>query len=140
MGYLTTIVIHNDAFHEFKEHPEKFGNAIIDGVYAAQREGRQVDVGFFGYANYISVEPSRHADDHTVYVHYGNTIFNLNPWNKDFEEFVSRDPEGAEKFVNVAQDILTNAKKEIKKQKLILKKKMEEILKSSKKQSKGFVK
>lgn len=114
MGHLTTIIIHNDAFHEFKEHPEQFGKAIIDGVYKAKLEDKQVNVGFNGYANYISVEPSRHADDHTVYVHYGNTVFNLNPWNKDFEELVNQNIDTAEDFVKVAQCILNEAKKKIK--------------------------
>jgi hypothetical protein len=131
MGYLPTIIIHNDAFNEFKKHPEQFGNAIIEGVYKADYEHKQVDVGFNGYANYISVEPSRHADDHTVYVHYVNTISNLNPYNADFEEMVKRNPDDAELFVDVAQGILDLAKNRIKKERKLRKQKMKEIVKTA---------
>lgn len=110
MGYLTTIIINNDAFHEFKERPMEFGQAIVSGVYKAQRDNKQIDVGFGGYANYISVEPPRHADDHTVYVHAGNTVFNLNPWNDDFKELVKNNPEAAWDFINTAQQIVDGAK------------------------------
>ncbi len=117
MGYLTTITIHNDAFHEFKEHPEQFGNAIIEGIHKAEYHHKEVDVGFNSYANYISVQPPRHADDHTLYIHYGNTVLNLNPWNADFKELVERSPDIAENFVNEAEWIVKEAKKKIKQEK-----------------------
>jgi hypothetical protein len=131
MGYLTTVIVNNDAFHTFKEHVEQFGNAIIEGVYKAQREGKQVDVPFYGYANYISVEPSRHADDHTVYVHYGNTVFNLNPYNNDFEEIVKRNSDLADNLVKIAQRIVNSAKDKIKEERKLRKKKIKEISESS---------
>lgn len=130
MGYLTTIVIHNDAFHDFTKDPTLFGNSIIDGVYTAQRENRQIDVPFKGYANYISVEPSRHADDYTLFVHYGNGVTNLSPYGLDFKQLVGRNPQYAERLVKIAQNILDGAKDLIKKETKARNKKLKEIAKN----------
>ena len=114
MGYLTTIVIHNDALHRFENNPEKFAKAIFDGIRNANREHKEVDVGFEGYCNYISIHPSRHADDDTVYVHTGNTVFNLNAWNTDFWSLAKQNPTCLKMFIKRAQGILTDAKKRLK--------------------------
>lgn len=114
MGFLTTITIHNDALHAFEKNPEKFGKAILEGIERANRERVEADAGFDGYCNYISVQPSRHADDHTVYVHTGNTVFNLNPYNEDFRSLLERNPNVAAEFVGVADGIVASAKEKIK--------------------------
>lgn len=114
MGYLTTIIIHNDALHSFKEHPEKFAEAIFQGIGWAHNSGKQESVPFLGYCNYISVEPSRHADDTTVYIHSGNGVLNLNPWNEDFSNLIATRPEVAEKYLNRAWEFLKMARKELK--------------------------
>jgi hypothetical protein len=114
MGYLTTITIHNDALHAFEKNPEQFGKAILEGISRARMERKAVDVGFDGYCNYITVEPSRHADDHTVFVHTGNTVFNVNPYNEDFRELLARSPEVAAQFVGVADGVVAMAKEKLK--------------------------
>lgn len=115
MGNLTTIVLHLDALHSFKKNPEEFGQAILDGIDKANDARKQVDMGFKSYGNYISVEPSRHADDETVFVHTGNTVFNLNPWNKDFQDLAAQNKSVLEKFIKRAQRIITCARQELKK-------------------------
>jgi hypothetical protein len=114
MGFLTTIVIHNDALGAFEKDPMLFGQTILDGINQANNIHRETDMGFNGYANYISVHPSRHADDETVYLHSGNTVVNLNKYDKDFEELVAINPSLANDFVQRAQRILTNSKQCIK--------------------------
>ena len=116
MGYLTTITIHNDALHAFEKNPEKFGKAILEGIARANMDRKAADVGFDGYCNYITVEPSRHADDHTVFVHTGNTVFNLNPYNEDFRALLKRNPQVAADFVDVADGIVKMAKEKLKKE------------------------
>ncbi len=113
MGYLTTVILHNDAKHAFEKNPEKFGQAILDGMDKASAERKQVDVGFDGYANYISVEPSRHADDQTIFVHYGNSVLNLNPYNEDFKKLLER-PHILEAYVKSAEVTLKLAKEKLK--------------------------
>jgi len=116
MGYLTTITIHNDALHEFEENPKKFAEAIFEGIHKANRTGKQESMGFNGYCNYIAVEPSRHADDSTVFLHHGNTVSNLNAYNQDFRGLAERLPEVAKSDLEIAQRIITESKKFLKEQ------------------------
>jgi len=112
MGYLTTIILHNDALDTFQKHPANFAKAIFDGINKANDERVQVDMPFEGYCNYISVEPSRHADDQTVFVHYGNTVVNLNPWNEDFKNMMQR-PDMAENFLKSAERTIKEARRSL---------------------------
>lgn len=114
MGYLTTITIRNDALHDFRKDPANFAEAIFKGIDEANMNYTEVSVGFAGYCNYISVQPSRHADDETVYVHSGNDVFNLNPYGQDFERLQERLPEILEKKIKVAKSIIDSAKKKLK--------------------------
>lgn len=117
MGYLTTVTLYNDAMHEFRKNPTEFAEALFEGIDRANRQHREVSVGFNGYANYISVQPSFHATEHQVYLHSGNCVVNLNPYRQDMEELIKRNPELAEELVKRAQFLLTEAKKNIKKAK-----------------------
>lgn len=114
MGYLTTITIYNDALHVFEKHPEEFGNAVFEGIRRANRERVAVSVGMQGYANYIDVQPSRHADDHTVYIHHGNCVFNLNAWNDDFRNLIAHNPEYAKDLIRVAKKLIKEAEEKLK--------------------------
>ena len=48
MGYLTTVLLHNDALNVFKDHPEEFGKSIINAASNAFDKDRQI-VPFYGY-------------------------------------------------------------------------------------------
>lgn len=114
MGYLTTITIYNDALDTFEKHPKEFAEAVFEGIRNASRVHKKVSVGFKGYANYISVQPSFHADEHQLYLHSGNTVFNLNPWRDDMAELIERSPDLAQEMITRAQKMLTEAKKKVK--------------------------
>lgn len=114
MGYLTTITIHNDALHSFKEDPKGFGEAILRGIEKADMEHGEVTIGFGSYCNYISVQKPRHADDHCVYLHYGNTVAAISKYESRFEEFAKRSPEIAMKFVKRAKELVLEAEKFVK--------------------------
>lgn len=111
MGYLTTFTIHNDALHVFKEHPEEFAKAIFAGIDAANRDHSEANVGFHGYCNYITVQHSRHADDHTLYLHAGNTVLSVGEYEDKFCEWAKRDPKAALAFLKNAELIMKGAKK-----------------------------
>lgn len=121
MGYLTTVMLRNDCAHNFREDPKQLGERILDGMDRANREHKSVDAAFVVgkgiNCNPIEVQPSRHADDHQVYVHYGNTVFNINPWCEDFKELVGRNPDCAESFVKVAERMVKECKAKIKESK-----------------------
>jgi hypothetical protein len=116
MGYLTTITLHNDAMHEFVKDPEGLVKSIQEGMHEAQRTHKAAYPPFVGksggsYGGYIEVQPSRHADDHTIYIHSGNCVFNLNPWNEDFKTLVRHYPKLALDLIKRAESILKEAKR-----------------------------
>jgi hypothetical protein len=114
MGFITVVVLHNDAMGEFEKNPTKFGEAILDGVKRAQLSHREESVPIGSYANYIHVHPSRHADDHTLFLNKGNSVTNLNAYDLDFRDLVKRLPEVAEEFLKAAQFLLKNASHHLK--------------------------
>lgn len=114
MGYLTTLTIYNDALHVFEDHPKEFAETIFEGIREAQREHREVSVPFGSYANYISIQPSRHADDETLYLHSGNCVTNLNAWSDDFRDLIEKMPNVAEKNIKRAKQILKYAEEKLK--------------------------
>ena len=114
MGFLTTITIHNDAQHAFKKDPEKFAKTIFDGIIQAQRANKQVDVPFNGYANYINIQPPRHADAETIYLHTGNGVINMNPWNQDFEDLYNYRPELVKDYIKKINFLVKEMKEKVK--------------------------
>jgi len=119
MGYLTTITIHNDAQHAFEEHPEEFAKALFDGIRQAERDYKAADVGFRNYGGYIEVQHPRHADDHTVYVHCGNCVVNVNPYEQEFKDLMNRCPE----FVAKLELVMKHTLQEVKRLRAEMKKK-----------------
>lgn len=117
MGYLTTFTIGNDALHIFKENPKEFAGALFAAMEKANRSYRAEDMGFFGYCNYITSQPSFHADEQQLYIHTGNTVFNLNPYRQDFEQLLKDHPATAEDFVASAERMIKECKAQIKKSK-----------------------
>jgi hypothetical protein len=117
MGYLTTITLYNDALHEFQKDPAGFAEALFDGINHANNRHREVSVPFHSHANYISVQPSRHADDDTLYIHTGNCVVQINKYDENFVAFIDHNPALALDFIKRAQRLLTEARKTIKIQK-----------------------
>jgi len=114
MGSLTTITIYNDALHAFEEHPEEFAKAVFKGIVLANRSHMEESVPFRGYANYIAVQPTRHADDHTLYLHMDNTVTELNPYSEGFRKLVEGNPGFAQKLIKEATRILKEANQKAK--------------------------
>lgn len=108
MGFLTTITIYNDHLHDFEYDPKQFGKDILQGVEEAFYAGQSVT------KNNIIVQPSRHADDNTLYLHWGNTVRTINPYSKEFEELITTNPELAMKKIKIAERLIKIAKQKIK--------------------------
>ena len=62
MGFITVVVLHNDAMGEFQADPKRFGETILKGIAQANMEYEEVAMPIGNHANYIHVHPSRHAD------------------------------------------------------------------------------
>lgn len=113
MGFLTVVVIHNDALHAFDENPAGFGRAILDGIDKANEVGKQISMGFGGYANYINVEPSRHADHEVLFLSGGGCVRAIGAFERAFEERCVKDPEHARGLLKKAKDLLKWAKERL---------------------------
>ncbi len=109
MGFLTTVTIKNDRLHEFNTDRAAFCNALFEAMNQANAEHSAVSV----CGGYLTVQPSRHADDHTVFLHSGNTVFDLNGYGEAFEELMASNPKHARELIKRAQFILTTAKRRL---------------------------
>lgn len=85
MGYLTTITFYNDAAHDLRKHPEKVSELIYKAQLGVQkRDGRDYDpIG--PHANPVIIQRPRHADDHTLYLHAGNTVIDVAEADSEWE-------------------------------------------------------
>ena len=118
MGYLTTITIHNDALGSFEKDPKAFGEAIFRGINEANLHSKQVSVPFGCYANYITVEYSKHADHDTVYLHSGNGVNVIGEFDPDFKKLVKSAPDVAIHFIKIAKRQIKYAETLLKKKSL----------------------
>lgn len=104
MGYLTTITINNDALGEFKKYPDEFAEAIFNGINLANRHSEEQSIVFKQYGNYISIQPSRHADDECLYLHSGNCVTNIT--DRHFKKHLIDKTEWALSFFKRAKNLL----------------------------------
>ena len=77
MGYLTTVTIYHDNLHDIEDNKEEF----IDELVKTILNGNGGEIGIGSSCNVAKVQKQRHADDWTIYVHAGNTVVELNPYN-----------------------------------------------------------
>lgn len=95
MGYLTTFTVYNDGVDRVKEHAQDFANKI----YRAAIGHQTCDLAIGNFCNLVRVQKCRHADDHTIYVHMGNGVFEMNPYSQETKDMLERKPEFFEKVV-----------------------------------------
>lgn len=106
MGYLTTFTVYNDCCHKIKDDPEGFATAIYDNC--SNFKGEKYIIA--GRCNVIG-QKTRHADEHTIYVHMGNTVSEVNPYSEDFKQMAEKCPEFADKLVRFLEMELKDLKK-----------------------------
>ena len=80
MGYITTFSIYNDGIENIKENPVEFANSSYECV--VNHVGNQpTSIQLGNFSNLIRVQPTRHADDATIYIHSGNCVTEFNAYN-----------------------------------------------------------
>ncbi len=105
MGFLTTITLRNDHKHDHEHNLGRFAQELFEAIDHANEHHTAWNRGG------IIAQPSCHADDHQVYVHYGNTVLCLNPYGGQFKELLSRDNlEVAEDYVKTAEALVKHAR------------------------------
>lgn len=100
MGYLTTLTIYNDGIDLITKHPQKFAEEVLNA--SGSLEAREFGLGYF--CNLVNVQKTRHADDHTLYVHMGNCVTEVNPYSKEFKELAKQCPTFARQLVLFVKD------------------------------------
>lgn len=77
MGYLTTITIYNDSADELEKNPKELAKKLTAACNGSQLlHGRDYD-SLGNAANILTLQKPRHSDDHTLYMHAGNTVIDV---------------------------------------------------------------
>lgn len=97
MGNLTTITIYNDGIDQIPKHAQEFADALYR---AAQSTSDPQTIAVGNFCNLVKVHPFRHADTHTTYVHMGNTVCEMAPWNKETKRIMRERPEFFKKMLD----------------------------------------
>ncbi len=123
MGSLTTFTVYNDGAALLDPRDPKNANnikAFVEGVHNAclgYYQNRNEDsFGLGNFCNMVEVQTPRHADDHTVYVHMGNCVTELNAYGQRTKNLFKEHPEFANKLLKFLKESvkdLTKLQKEI---------------------------
>lgn len=103
MGNLTHVTLHNDRLHDMEADPKGFAHELFALIDRSTKTHMPVHGGG------ITVQPYRHADDHTVLVHRGNTLIDIG--HRKFDEMSY--PIAAE-YLKTAQREVTWARRRLK--------------------------
>jgi len=106
MGFITILSIHNDGIASILEDSDE----LCRKIYEASIGGETTIIGHRCECNLVKVQQPRHMDDHTLYVHMGNTVSEMNPYSKDTENLMKNHPEFFEEMLG----FMGNRVKELK--------------------------
>lgn len=110
MGYLTTITIYNDGIDSLRENSKEIIEKIINASTRTLYEG-SIELAHDCFANLIKVHESRHADDHTCYVHMGNTVIEMNPYSRETKRILEKSPEYFDRLLKHMDQTVKELKK-----------------------------
>lgn len=99
MGYLTTITIYNDGLRGLKDNAESFAEQVENSASSFIHDGFPANISLGNFCNFGKVHKPRHADSHTVYVHAGNTVCEMNPYSEETRRLMRDNPKFFEKLM-----------------------------------------
>lgn len=114
MGYLTTLTFLNDASDQYNKHPERLVEIISDAITnhkSSRNGGHSYEECIGNHANAITVQRTRHADDHTTYIHMGNCVTEMNPWSADTKDLLERLPDVFDQYLSYMEQQVKALKK-----------------------------
>lgn len=110
MGFLTTVTIRNDRLHEYEQDPKQLGLDILKGMEQAQlnyRTNKQ--------CSRIIVQPSFHADNHQIFLHWGNSVTNVTAYGNDLKHIYQTSPDIAEELVKKLNSMARESREYLRK-------------------------
>lgn len=111
MGLLTTVTIYHDSLHDIEENKEEFMKQLLDAL-KGDRSGLFMDGNFsVGGGCCAKVHKTRHADEHTVFVHAGNTVMDMHGWSDEVAALAETHPNFFNDLLNEMQRHATQLKK-----------------------------
>lgn len=113
MGYLTTFTIYNDGISNLsnlKENAYEFSQSLIESVANYDPPDYPKVVSCGNFSNFCKVHKPRHADSHTLYVHAGNTVCEMNPYSQETHNLIRKNP----KFFETLMTEIKNQYKELR--------------------------
>lgn len=119
MGYLTTITIYNDGIHDLKNHAEDFVDQLVAAASYDASFNYPTDIRIGGFCNFGRVQRPRHADDHTIYVHAGNTLCEMRSGSDETEKVMKQSPKFFEKMLKEMEDNCRELRKQFNEMKEI---------------------
>ena len=109
MGYLTTFTVYNDDCDQITKNPKEFSEQIYNACCNPSINYRS-NV-FHGV---VIPQKTRHADEHTIYVHAGNTVCEMNQYSETTKEIMNRSPKFFEEMLNLMEQNVKKLKKQFK--------------------------
>lgn len=113
MGNLTTLTIYNDGINLITKHAQEFADTVYEVSNQAMPTPTMIGLGNF--YNLVKVQPTRHADNHTTYVHMGNTVCEMNPYSSETKRLMRERPAFFEKMLKFMRDEVKELGEEFKK-------------------------
>jgi hypothetical protein len=97
MGFMSTVMILNDAIGEIRDHPKEFSETLYRQLMRGPDYGRYTNevgktpetFGFRGYSNYFSVMTQHHADVTSLILvggNYATVLGNVYTFNRGHHE------------------------------------------------------
>jgi len=111
MGYLTTFTIYNDGVDSLKNNQAEFCEKLMDACSNVYDNSRPDSFGHGPHANLVILQKPRHADDHTCYVHMGNTVCEMNPYSNRTKYIAENFPDYFESMLSHLQYTVKELKK-----------------------------
>lgn len=87
MGYNTIVMLRNDAWAQIRDNADQ----VIEGIGHAMHGNGSVGAG--NHTNAVEVMKTRHADDQMLYIHTGNSLFELSGYSPDLIAIAQRNKE-----------------------------------------------
>jgi hypothetical protein len=85
MGHLTTITIHNDSANQIKSHSTELSDKISAALCGEQLQYGNKYESLGNDCNALILQKPRHMDDHTLYLHAGNTVTDVFDVSSEWE-------------------------------------------------------